>query len=138
MCAAVLFVSACEDKLDIPQKGVITYEDFYQTDDDAESALAAAYDIFAQNIARPQGESIICPYIALFNLPGDDVYAAGEFYGDNDFAGQINEFRFDANTQLVTSMYKGFYQMIYGANLVIDNFKDGTSAVQKRCVAEPA
>ena len=136
MCAAVLFVSACEDKLDIPQKGVITYEDFYQTDDDAESALAAAYDIFAQNIARPQGENIICPYIALFNLPGDDVYAAGEFYGDNDFAGQINEFRFDANTQLVTSMYKGFYQMIYGANLVIDNFKDGTSAVQKRCVAE--
>ncbi|MCQ2067488.1 MAG: RagB/SusD family nutrient uptake outer membrane protein [Bacteroidaceae bacterium] len=136
ICTAVLFATACESKLDIPQKGVVAYEDFYQTDDDAEAALAAAYDLFAQNIARPNGESIISPFEALFNLPGDDVYAAGEFYGDNDFNGQINEFRGDANSQLVVSMYKGLYQMVYGANLVIDNFKNGTSQVQKRCVAE--
>ena len=136
MCTAVLFTTACEDKLDIPQKSVVAYEEFYQTDDDAESALAAAYDIMAQQLARANGESIISPFEALYNLPGDDVYAAGEFYGDNDFNGQINEFRGDANAQLVVSMYKGLYQIIYGANLVIDNFKDGTSDVKKRCVAE--
>ncbi|MBO6077958.1 MAG: RagB/SusD family nutrient uptake outer membrane protein [Bacteroidaceae bacterium] len=136
ICTAVLFAAACESKLDIPQKGVVAYEDFYQTDDDAEAALAAAYDIMAQQLARANGESIISPFEALFNLPGDDVYAAGEFYGDNDFNGQINEFRGDANAQLVVSMYKGLYQIIYGANLVIDNFKNGTSQVQKRCVAE--
>ena len=136
ICAAVLFSTACEDKLDIAQKGVVAYEDFYKTDDDAEAALAAAYDIMARQLARANGESIISPFEALYNLPGDDVYAAGEFYGDNDFNGQINEFRGDANAQLVVSMYKGLYQIIYGANLVIDNFKDGTSEVQKRCVAE--
>lgn len=136
MCAAVLFSTACEDKLDIPQKGVVAYEEFYKTDNDAEAALAAAYDIMAQQLARANGESIISPFEALYNLPGDDVYAAGEFYGDNDFNGQINEFRGDANAQLVVSMYKGLYQIIYGANLVIDNFKNGTSQVQKRCVAE--
>ncbi len=136
ICTAVLFTTACEDKLLEPQKGVVAYEDFYQTDDDAEAALAAAYDIMARQLARANGESIISPFEALFNLPGDDVYAAGEFYGDNDFNGQINEFRGDANAQLVTSMYKGFYQIVYGANLVIDNFKDGTTQVQKRCVAE--
>ena len=136
ICTAVLFTTACEDKLMEPQKGVVAYEDFYKTDDDAEAALAAAYDIMAQQLARANGEFIISPFEALFNLPGDDVYAAGEFYGDNDFNGQINEFRGDANTQLVTSMYKGFYQIVYGANLVIDNFKNGTSDVQKRCVAE--
>ena len=136
ICTAVLFTTACEDKLMEPQKGVVAYEDFYKTDDDAEAALAAAYDIMAQQLARANGEFIISPFEALFNLPGDDVYAAGEFYGDNDFNGQINEFRGDANAQLVTSMYKGLYQIVYGANLVIDNFKDGTSAVQKRCVAE--
>lgn len=136
MCAAVLFSTACEDKLDIPQKGVVAYEEFYKTDEDAEAALAAAYDIMAQQLARANGESIISPFEALYNLPGDDVYAAGEFYGDNDFNGQINEFRGDANAQLVVSMYKGLYQIIYGANLVIDNFKNGTSQVQKRCVAE--
>ena len=137
IAAAGLCAVSCEDALNIPQKGVIAYEDFYKTNDDAEGALVAMYDTFAQNIARPNGESIICPYIALFNLPGDDVYAAGEFYGDNDFNGMINEFRFDANAQLVTSMYKGFYQMIYGANLVIDNFKENNdTAVKKRAVAE--
>ena len=138
ICATALLTASCSDKLEIPQKGVVAYEDFYKTDEDAEGALVAMYDVFAQNIARPNGESIICPYIALFNLPGDDVYAAGEFYGDNDFNAQINEFRFDANAQLVVSMYKGFYQMIYGANLVIDNFSGNKAdtEVKKRAVAE--
>lgn len=138
ICATALLTVSCSDKLEIPQKGVVAYEDFYKTDEDAEGALVAMYDVFAQNIARPNGESIICPYIALFNLPGDDVYAAGEFYGDNDFNAQINEFRFDANAQLVVSMYKGFYQMIYGANLVIDNFSGNKAdtEIKKRAVAE--
>lgn len=138
ICAGALLVTSCSEKLEIPQKGVVAYEDFYKTDEDAEGALVAMYDVFAQNIARPNGENIICPYIALFNLPGDDVYAAGEFYGDNDFNAQINEFRLDANAQLVVSMYKGFYQMIYTANLVIDNFsgEKADSDVKKRAVAE--
>lgn len=138
ICAASLITVGCAEKLEIPQKGVVAEDKFYKTDEDAEGALVAMYDKFTQNIARPNGESIICPYIALFNLPGDDVYAAGEFYGDNDFNGQINEFRFDANAQLVVSMYRGFYEMIYGANLVIVNF-DGDKAdsdVKKRAVAE--
>lgn len=139
--AVALFAASCQSKLDIPQKGVLAYENFYKTDADAEGAMVAAYDVFTQNLARPNGESIICPFIALFNLPGDDVYAAGEFYGDNDFNGQINEYRFDSNAQLVVSMYKGFYQMIYGANLVIDHFKDGLpetgkTETTKRVVAE--
>jgi len=137
LAVAGLFAVSCQGYLDIPQKGVTAYEDFYNgSDESAEGALVAMYARFASNIARPNGEAIICPYIALFNLPGDDVYAAGEFYGDNDFNGQINEFRLDANAQLVTSMYKGFYQIIYGANLVIDNFKDGTTPTTKRAVAE--
>ena len=136
--AATLFATSCADKLDIPQKGVTPYEDFYNgSDESAEGALVSMYATFGSNIARPNGEVIIAPYIALFNLPGDDVYAAGEFFGDNDFNGQINEFRFDANAQLVTSMYIGFYQIIYGANLVITNFGDvADTPTKKRCVAE--
>ena len=87
LCTVVLFTTACEDKLNVPQKGVVAYEDFYKTDDDAEAALAAAYDIMASQLARANGEYIISPFEALYNLPGDDVYAAGEFYGDNDFNG---------------------------------------------------
>lgn len=134
--AATLFATSCEKKLEIAQKGVISMEDFYQTDEDAEAAMVAAYDKMAQQLARANGESIISPFIMLFNLPGDDIYAAGEFYGDNDFAGEINDFRFGTDAQLVTSMYKGYYGIIYNANLVIDNFKDADSAVKKRVVAE--
>lgn len=138
ICASALFAASCQGLLEEPQKGVVSYDEFYKTDEDAEGAMVAAYDKFAQNIARPNGESIICPFIALFTLPGDDVYAAGEFFGDNDFNGQINEFRFDADAQLVTSMYKGLYQMIYGANLVIDHFGGelADSPVKKRVTAE--
>ena len=38
--------SCNQDLLNIPQKGVIAYEDFYQTDADAESALVTVYDSF--------------------------------------------------------------------------------------------
>jgi len=32
-----------EDQLDIPQKGVIEVDNFYQTDEDAEAALTVVY-----------------------------------------------------------------------------------------------
>lgn len=35
--------TSCEDQLDIEQKGVISSENFYKTDADAEAALVAAY-----------------------------------------------------------------------------------------------
>lgn len=135
LCACAALAVSCEDNLDEPQKGVTAYENFYKTDADAEGALVAMYATYCENIARPNNEAIICPYIALYNLPGDDLYAAGEFYGDNDFNGEIDEFREGTNAQLVTSMYKGFYQIIYGANLVICNL-DADSQVKKRCIAE--
>ena len=44
---ALLSFSACnQNLLDIQQKGVIAYEDFYQTDDDALSALTSVYAEF--------------------------------------------------------------------------------------------
>jgi len=136
-----VFATSCESKLDIPQKGVISIDDFYKTNEDAEGAIVAAYDAFAKYVARGDNEYIISPYNALFNLPSDDIYGAGEFYGDNDFLGEINDFRFDADAQLVTDMYRYYYKIIYSANLVIDRFKDGLpdegpTAVTKRVVAE--
>jgi len=41
--------TACEDQLDIPQKATLTTETFYQTDADAEKALASAYEQFQCN-----------------------------------------------------------------------------------------
>lgn len=139
---AVFATSSCEKNLDIPQKGVTAIENFYLTDDDAEQAMVAAYAGFVSYVCSFNGgTATFAPLRFAFNLPADDVYAAGEFYGDNDFAGQLNEFRYDSDNTVVVSAYKNFYLAMYPVNLVIDHFKDGLpeggqTATTKRVVAE--
>ena len=128
-------LSACQKLLEIDQKGVISTDSFYQTDEDAESALVAAYEMAMLGIVR-NNEYIYSPYNAILTYPSDDVYAAGSNYGDNDYLAALNEFREDINNQCVSNMYKGFYRAIYGANLVIDNFEYGASTVKDRCISE--
>ena len=41
--AAAMLLSSCNGLLDIPQKGVLNYETYYQTDEDAENAVIACY-----------------------------------------------------------------------------------------------
>jgi len=133
----VLFFTACsEDKLDIPQKGVIGIESFYKTDADALSALVALYDQFATQIASWEGAYIYVPLNILFNYPADNILAAGEFYGDNDMVAAVNEFRHDSQSPVVRLAYNHFYYVIYRANLIIDHFKYGESPVKDRCISE--
>ena len=139
--AAVFAFASCEKNLDIPQKGVTAYESFYQTDADAESAMAAAYARFATRVTGQDGSSIYTDYKAGLNNCGDDMYAAGSNFGDNDFMAQLDEFRLDSGNQVVDHFYSNLFQVNYACNLVIDNFKDGlpnggVTATTKRVVAE--
>jgi hypothetical protein len=139
--AAVFAFASCEKNLDIPQKGVTAYESFYQTDADAESAMAAAYARFATRVTGQDGSSIYTDYKAGLNNCGDDMYAAGSNFGDNDFMAQLDEFRLDSGNQVVEHFYSNLFQVNYACNLVIDNFKDGlpnggVTATTKRVVAE--
>ena len=139
--AALMTVASCEKYLDIPQKGVTAIETFYQTDDDCIAALNAAYARFATRITGQDGSSIYTDYKAALNNCGDDMYAAGSNFGDNDFMAQLDEFRLDSGNQVVDHFYKNLFQVNYACNLVIDHFKDGLpnggpTATTKRCVAE--
>ena len=143
LAVAALFITASCDqsRLDIPQKGVDAYETFYKTDADAEAALAAAYARFATRLTGQDGSSIYTDYKAALNNCGDDMYAAGSNYGDNDFMAQLDEFRLDSGNQVVDHLYSNLFQINYACNLVIDNFKDGLpeggpTATTKRVVAE--
>lgn len=138
---ALMSVTSCEKNLDIEQKGVTAYENFYQTDADAEAALTAAYARFATYVTGRGNEFIYTPYKGALNMGGDDMYGAGSNYGDNDFLPQLDEFRYDSGNQVITNLYKGLFLANYACNLVIDNFKDGLpnggpTATTKRCVAE--
>ena len=139
--AALMMGVSCEKYLEIPQKGVTAIENFYQTDDDAIAALNAAYARFATRITGQDGSSIYTDYKAALNNCGDDMYAAGSNFGDNDFMAQLDEFRLDSGNQVVDHFYKNLFQVNYACNLVIDNFKDGLpeggpTPTTKRCVAE--
>ena len=139
--AALMTGVSCEKYLDIPQKGVTAIENFYKTDEDAISALNAAYARFVTRITGQDGSSIYTDYKAALNNCGDDMYAAGSNFGDNDFMAQLDEFRLDSGNQVVDHFYKNLFQVNYACNLVIDNFKDGLpeggpTPTTKRCVAE--
>ena len=142
LAVAALFATvSCEKNLDIPQKGVVAIESFYKTDADAEAALAAAYARFATRVTGQDGSSIYTDYKAGLNNCGDDMYAAGSNFGDNDFMAQLDEFRLDSGNQVVDHFYSNLFQVNYACNLVIDNFKEGLpdsgpTATTKRVVAE--
>ena len=138
---ALLAVASCEKNLDIPQKGVTAYETFYKTDEDCEAALTAAYAQFAENVVSQNGSSIYTHYKACLNNCGDDMYAAGSNFGDNDFMAALNEFRYDTGNAPIEHLYQRLFMANYACNLVIDNFKDGLpeggpTATTKRAVAE--
>lgn len=129
---AFLF-SGCEDRLNIEQKGVIPFDSFYKTDDDAENALNNLYQSFCLNIAGNEGIYVALP--VLFNEAGDDMLAAGNMYGDNDFGAQINEFRYDSQNEVIKNTYWGLYGVIYDCNLILDNIEPN-STIKKRVCAE--
>ena len=133
--------TSCEDQLDIEQKGVIPSEKFYQTDADAEAALVAAYEGFMCNVVGRNhdggGPGIYTPYKIITNMCGDDVLYASGNYGDHEFSGMLNEFRYDAEAEVPKFMYTGLYLSVYTCNLVTDHFQNAAdSPVKKRCVAE--
>ena len=140
LLGAVCGFTACEDQLDIEQKGVISTGEFYKTDADCEKALAAAYEGFMVNtLGRttvPSGPGIYTPAKVLANHPGDDVNYAGGNYGDHEFGGTIDEFRYNHTPEAINFHYRGLYLSIYNDNLVISYFKDGSTAFMKQAVAE--
>lgn len=139
--AALLATSACEDRLNIPQKGVTAIENYYNTEEDAVGAMVAAYSQFSDYVMGIGYRSRYVPYRTITNNLADDMLAAGSNFGDNDFEAALNEFRADSGCETYIDFYKGAYHSLYTTNLVIDNFKngakvDGNTPTVKRIVAE--
>lgn len=139
LCAGAAFMS-CEDQLDIEQKGTITTGSFYKTDEDCEKALASAYENFMVNtLGRTtivNSPGIYTPAKVLANHPGDDVNYGGGNYGDHEFGGAIDQFRYESAPEAIEYHYKGLYLSIYSDNLILHYFANPASAFQKQAVAE--
>jgi len=140
LLTGVLTFASCEDKLDIIQKGAIGTDEFYKTDEDCEKALAAAYEGFMVNtVGRTSiegGPGIYTPAKVLANHPGDDVNYGGGNYGDHEFGGSIDEFRYLHTPEAINAHYRGLYLSVFKDNLVIDHFNNPATDFQKQAVAE--
>ena len=138
LLGVALGFTACEDKLDIPQKATLTTGTFYQTDNDAAQALASAYEDFQCNtMGRAMGPGIYTPARVLANHPGDDVNYGGEGYGDHEFGGSVDEFRFLHTPEAIEYHYKGLYLSVYTDNLVLQYFdKEDATDFMKQAAAE--
>lgn len=142
-CAALAF-TGCEKMLDIQKKGVISMDDFYKTDADAESALVNAYYQGGRWLSNTMGTEAgwnECAMLNPFEYASDDMFAAGENKADGVEGNQINAFWYNDASSVITGSYHCYYMIINAANLVIDHFygEDGSLAdtpVKKRCVAE--
>lgn len=139
LSAGVAFTS-CEDQLDIPQKGVVASDAFFKSDADCEKSLASAYENFMVNTvgrtSLSNGPGIYTPAKVLANHPGDDVNYGGGNYGDHEFGGSVDEFRYLHTPEAIYNHYKGLYLSIYADNNLLDSYSASTSAFQKQAVAE--
>lgn len=130
MALALIAVASCESMLEIPQKGVVNYGDFYASDDDARAALTSMYANFLQNVAGTEG--IDNPEQVMLNYSADDILAAGGHYADHAPFRYFCEFSYDNANGTLKSAYQRYMFAIYHANLVISNF-----TTENRTNAEP-
>lgn len=140
IAAAFLFAGCNESLLDIDQKGVISMDAFYQTDDDAISALTTVYVDTYKNFAF-MGEVTgynYGPYFGLTNYQADDIYLAGSGPDDCVPEREFHDFRFNTENIVPLGGYTAFYRSIQKCNLLINNFEalNTTSPTIKRCIAE--
>lgn len=139
--SAALVFTGCEKRLDIPRKGVVDLTSFYQTDEDAESALVAAYYTAGRFFSNTMWTSAgwnDCPFLSMWEYATDEIYVAGSDKTDGQSGNEIQAFRMDYNNSLIAGTYECYYMIVKAANDVIDHF-DGEKAdtpVKKRCVAE--
>lgn len=126
LALSALMFTSCNDLLDIPQHGVLNNETYYQTDEEAESAIIACY-------TTVQGLG----YNALLgkNCLTDDFWAGGGGRADNADLEACNEFTFNTDLGFLEGMWTSYYGMIYRANVVLERLGDD-SDVKLRAKAE--
>ena len=128
---ALAAVSCNPSRLDIPQKGVVSEEDFYKTDDDCREALAGVYSGILHS---PEKRLYTYLYTFLAEL-ADEVYVCDAGYAVD----QLHSYMFytyDPTVSYLSRVYNDMFAVVYRSNLVIDHFSNGTSSTMKNAVAE--
>lgn len=131
MTSIVLLFGCSKSYLDTTPEGGISPDQFYKTDADATSAVAAVYQMYQAMYASPWTSLWM-----LKELPSGDLLTGGGSRGDQSNYEEIAEFRYGSNNNVITQVYANAYYTILRANLVVDFVNPDTSTYKKYVVAE--
>ena len=143
---ASIFASCSQDLLEIPQKGVVPYDSFY--DGSPENAAAASVSIM-QSVGQMYttgagfgiagvGWCISNSMFVLTNAPSDDIYYGSGDKGDHVYGLEINEYRpsFGSSSEVIGQQYYVCYQLIRNCNLLLENWEESSDPTIKQARAE--
>ncbi len=126
-----LGIFACSDYLDVDVNNQLAVDNFYKTDDDANQAVLAAYDILQWH----ENAWAWASPLLVKTFPSDEGQAGGPNAGDQPAYVALDRLDFDASSTPVEAAWSINYYGIYRANLVVNNV-DADSDVKKRVIAE--
>jgi starch-binding outer membrane protein, SusD/RagB family len=115
--------SCSKDWLEMDQKGAISQEVFYQTDEECLSALAAVYDML-QGAYAVDWESIW----HIKTVVSDEANAGGSDIGDQSEYQDVNLYKHTPNNTKLYGIWRRLYYTVYRANVVIDKVEPNTPA----------
>lgn len=128
---------SCNGFLDIEPLDRETSSNFYQTQEDAQMALVAIYDVLTYQSTPGVAWA---PFITVSDMLSDDAYAGGSDANDGMEENQFNTHKISTSNPMVRSIWIKNYLGIYRANLylekiqemdVTENFKTRTTAEAK-------
>ena len=122
-----LMTVSCSSELDIEKHGNMgSMDTYYTTDENVNTGTASLY---------LEAKSAYYNWFFVKNLLSDDVWCGGGQRSDNGEMEKLNEYGFDSNHNMIESLYKGFYAIIYKACLLTDKVQ-GDTPVMKRAINE--
>ncbi|MEM6396354.1 MAG: RagB/SusD family nutrient uptake outer membrane protein [Bacteroidota bacterium] len=129
---ALGFTQSCNDILDRTPQGEFTLDNFFQTEEQAVQSVNAIYNQLRE------WQVHVFSYIGMTDIVSDDA-DKGSTPGDAPFLGELNDFTHTSTNVAPSSVWSGYYDGIFRANLAIENLPevpDLDETLRDRLIAE--
>ncbi|MEM0939920.1 MAG: RagB/SusD family nutrient uptake outer membrane protein [Bacteroidota bacterium] len=127
----IALMIACDDYIDVEEVNRLDVESFYETNEDADQALIAVYDILQWHHNLQDWAS---PYM-IKTLPSDEGTAGGENSSDQLSYQAMDDMAWDEANSAILGVWSMNYWGVYRTNLVINNTEPDTDT-KVRIIAE--
>jgi len=111
-----IFMSSCNDFLNLEPITEQTEVQFYKTESDAFQALVSVYDVLQWS--APKGQN--CPFEVISEQLGDCVYGGGGNANDVPYIVKMSRWQADVNDPSFQALWYKYYSGIYRANVFLE------------------